>query len=105
MGYLPVLSGYCSGLFFFVCLTVCLNLIAIRFSSMKDSVSVTSASSVSKSDNSSPVRWISPFCLLLSGSLCMAPMFQVSSSSWVKASMMEIDVCVARGLFKMVASM
>lgn len=47
MEYLPVSFGYWSGLFFWECLTVCLNWIVIRLSFMKGSVSVISTSSVS----------------------------------------------------------
>lgn len=95
---------YFSGLFLFVRLTVCLNLTAIRLSSIVDSVSVVSVSSTSRSERSSPVRWISPFCLALSGSLCMASMFRVSSRSFVNESIIAMVVCVALGLFIMVAS-
>lgn len=69
-----------------------------------DSVSVVSVSSTSRSERSSPVRWISPFCLALSGSLCIASIFRVSSRSFVNESIIAMVVCVALGLFIMVAS-
>lgn len=104
MPYILIICSLFSGLFLFVRLTVCLNLTAIRLSSIVDSVSVVSVSSTSRSERSSPVRWISPFCLALSGSLCMASMLRVSSRSFVNESIIAMVVCVALGLFRMVAS-
>ena len=45
-----------------------------------------------------------PFCLALSGSLCIASIFRVSSRSFVNESIIAMVVCVALGLFIMVAS-
>ena len=93
------------GLYLVFFLIRCLNFKTAKLSSIEVSVSVVCRSSSKMLAIISPLFRMRLFCSPLSWMVESSLIFRDSSLILEKVSMMAIVVCVATGLFKMVASM